>query len=401
MGLNGSCSSKKSASPEARMDAFKGDVIFGIVMNDFDENFGIGSVVLWTVDYETVTPRFSILRKDSSVQLITKRGYFYPPKKDLTCWNVQSCGELISQLSEFPPPVSCDISEFIFPVVEDSARLPFDAQELKKHVNYEGDFFDVMTISGFLSRSMVALTRNGKFVKIDYGFAKFDLSAWQRSHVKYRGTGLRSGGAFNPWIPDFDRYLKIFSSMSCIWPEESPVVQIEKMPPNELCQQPGYWGLIHMAGAPCFLGTSEALMEDGWKTVDSIQVGDVTKSGALVRAVVLSKVSSPDVVFDRYSGLAITSGHPILREGEWFRAGELFPVTRKCSSVNTVYNFVLEPSDNADRVLNVNGQLCATLGLYCHRLHKFGGYRANFYGTDEIVKSLQSRPDWPNIRFEG
>lgn len=398
----------------AQWEGFRADAeyILGVVVNDYSKKLDltVGDFVIVEKTDD------SKKRKDSCLQVLTRFGHTYPPKSKVCKWNTESCGELIEILSDFTLMVACDIASFLIsdPREMDRMRAPLNFNPSDRNIFVDDNLdevmtqwgfenFDVETVSDFMSKTMPCLTRRHRFVTLDYGSFKFDFTLWQQSHVKYPGNTYSNrqngkvGGAFHPWITDYDRYLKIITAMGVIFPDLKPNIVLTKMPPREPCALSGYWGMIHMYGAPCFAGQSKALMDSGWKPIDSIEVGDVTHSGAIVAAVVKSKVSSPNMVFDNDSGLTVTSGHPILLDGEWYRAGELFPVTRKCNSVGVVYNFILEATNDEERILNVNGFEAATLGLYCERLHCCGGFRANFYGTNRVVEAYRARLDWPNI----
>eukprot|EP01105_Mastigella_eilhardi_P020702 TRINITY_DN4954_c0_g1_i2.p1 TRINITY_DN4954_c0_g1~~TRINITY_DN4954_c0_g1_i2.p1 ORF type:complete len:560 (+),score=88.99 TRINITY_DN4954_c0_g1_i2:45-1682(+) len=125
---------------------------------------------------------------------------------------------------------------------------------------------------------------------------------------------------------------------------------------------------MQRAPRACFLGDGLVLLADNsFKLVQDIVVGDavVTESGnhrKVVRIDTSPVGGEMDIVF--INGLGLTTGHPLLFNGEWVHPFEM--ASPEKAYVAWLYNFELDGGPlAADHSMIINGLTVATLGKDC------------------------------------
>lgn len=157
-------------------------------------------------------------------------------------------------------------------------------------------------------------------------------------------------------------------------------------------QQRANMRVYHNSSAPCFAGSSLALMADGTlQRVDELRKGQrvsVPGDGS-AEVVCVIKTRCPTGHAELVSlpgGLLITAYHPVRVDGRWRFPCELAKAElRECSAV---YSFVL----SSGHVMLINGVECVSMG------HGFSEdvVRHPYFGSAAIIADLARLPGWSN-----
>lgn len=137
----------------------------------------------------------------------------------------------------------------------------------------------------------------------------------------------------------------------------------------------------------CFGGNTKVQMECGTKFLKDVQVGDKVTTGNGSEVTEVLAVQEMPCFKERWMtaapGLSLTRGHPVMKDGEWYRADEIFET--ELVFQEKLYNLCLQTTHTIVIVAANGVQLrCATLGCVCPRLaardtvsdQKYGsGYR--------------------------
>jgi hypothetical protein len=174
-------------------------------------------------------------------------------------------------------------------------------------------------------------------------------------------------------------------------------------------------GIGGNGGCSCVLGTSRVLCADSegstkkTKAAADVRVGDQlctimdnTSSNNSATVVVTAIISTlhehdPHPVCN-VNGLFITMRHPIFHGGSWVQPQELIKSgdARSVLVCGTLINFVTEPR----APLLIDGVVVSTLGMHCPGVDDGNNAQdtTSFYGSEQVVDTLASNPQWPHIK---
>jgi len=163
-------------------------------------------------------------------------------------------------------------------------------------------------------------------------------------------------------------------------------------PPAPAVNMNNYYG---GAGGGCFAPfCTVVVMENGRKCIkkisevlpgDMVEVADKKGTGfaTVVFKVELSRNSRRRMIRFPSTGLVLTGGHPIRRNGSWCLPREQCDA-QSAEGCGSVFAFVLDQS----HVMIVNGMECISWG---HGLIDDEIVSHPFFGTDEIIKTLKQK----------